>query len=304
MKPTVFFKRLFLLLMLFFLCDLLVSLVLTNGLNKYYGFDQKPEILINGSSMVMSGFNRTDIESISSNNVAIYAQEGVSVSDRYEMINHFFHMFPGGVKTVIYEVNPVIFSNTKSAENVYTHFFPYMDDRDVDMYIKENATAKEYYVNKIIRTKRFESRLFRFIIQGYLGTFDNVKTNTLDTTALWPLEKQKGVTDVIILESNIEVFESTMRLIRSHNSEVILIMMPMYYLKFETFNNDGYQLLDNYFKNFSLSNEGIRFIDLNKDRMIYNSHYFSDPLHFNVYGQRQITAIVGPYISNVSVISE
>jgi hypothetical protein len=296
MKPAVFFKRAFLIIIMFFLCDLLISLVLINGLNKYYGFDQKPEILINGSSMAMSGFNRTDIQSITSSHVATYAQEGVSVSDRYEMINHFFHMFPQGVKTVIYEVNPVIFSNAKSAENVYTHFFPYMDDKSIDNYVKENAGTREYFANKIIRTKRFESRVIRLIVQGYLGNYDNIKTNTFDTATLTSFEEQRGEAEVVLEKSNIEIFEETMGLIRSHNSNIILIMMPMYYLKFQTFNNDGYRVLSNYFEDFSSSHEGINFIDLNRDSLIYSSEYFSDPLHFNVYGQRQITGIVGPHI--------
>jgi len=293
MKLVVFIKRTFILLLLFFLFDLLISLVLINGLNRYYGFDQKPSILINGSSMAISGFNRADIESITASHVAAYAQEGVSVSDRYEMINHFFHMFPQGVKTVVYEVNPVIFSDTKSAENVYTHFFPYMDDKSINNYIKENAGNQEYYIYKIIRTKRFESRVIRLIVQGYLGKYNSVKTNTLDTATMIYMEGQRGEAEVTLEESEIEVFEKTMELIRSHNTDVILIMMPMYYLKLQSFNSDGYRELCNYFKDFSSSHGGIRFIDLNLDSLIYNPDYFSDPLHFNVNGQRQITGIIG-----------
>ena len=296
MKHLVFFNKCVILLLLFFFFDLLFSIVLINGLKKSADFNQNPEILINGSSMAGSGFNRQEIEKLTGNHVTIYTQEGVSVFDRFAMINHFFHMYPAGIKTVIYEVSPVLLSDTKTSVNVYTLFFPFMDDKTINSYIKENASPREYYVHKIIRTTRFKSRSFISIVSGYLGMFGNVKTNTLDTTALVPLISEKGKKEIIIQQANREIFENTMDTILSYNSNIVLVMMPMYYIKFQTFNGDSYKNLCSYFENYCSVRKGIRFIDLNHDSLIFNPGYFSDQLHFNVYGQRRITKIISSYI--------
>jgi hypothetical protein len=284
MKHFVFFKRCLILLILFIFFDFIISILLINGLNKYYGFNQKPEILINGSSMAMAGFNRDEIEKSTGMRIVNYSHEGVSVNDRYAMISHFFQKYTEGVKIVVYEVNPVVFSNGKTAENVYTIFYPYMDDKTIDKYIKENASIKEYYTNKIIRTKRFDSRLIRLIIMGYLGKCDNLKTNTMDTTALLPLIAQKRMTEVNMVQSNIEVFENTMDLIRSHKATIVIVMMPMYYIKLQTFNNEGYSKLCNYFKEYCSSRENIKFMDFNQNNIIYN-------------GQRYITKMISSHLT-------
>lgn len=296
MKHLDFFKRCLILFLVFIFSDFLISIVLINGLNKFYGFSKKPEILFNGSSMTMSGFNRKDIESITGKQIATYAQEGVSVIDRNAMIIHFFQMYPDGVKTVVYEVNPLLFSQVRTAKNVYTNFYPYMDDKIIDRYIKENAVTEEYYTNKFIRTKRFESRLIRLILMGYLGKYDNLKTNTLDTASLLPLKKQKVKTEVIMDQSSIDVFERTMELISTHNSNIVLVMMPMYYIKLQSFSSNGYGNLIRYLNDYSSVKKNIKFLNLNQDSIVYNPGYFSDQLHFNVYGQNKITNIISSYL--------
>lgn len=296
MKHIVFIKRCLILFLLFFLFDFIISIVLIKGLNKYYGFNENPEILINGSSMAMSGFNRDELEKQTYKQIATYAHEGVSVSDRYTMINHFFQIHPEGIKSVVYEVNPVVFSTKKTAENVYTIFYPYMDDKEVEKYIKENASVKEHGINKIFRTKRFDSRLLRLIVMGYLNKYDNLKTNKLDSTAILQMIPQKGSSNVIMDESNIEIFERTMDLILSHDSGILLVMMPMFYTKLETFNMESYRKLCAYFEDYSATRENVEFLNLNQDSLIYNADNFSDPLHFNVYGQRHITNVISSYL--------
>lgn len=296
MKHLVFFKQCIILLLLFFLFDFLISIVLLKDLKKTFILNQNPDILINGSSMSGSGFNRQEIENLTGRHVATYIREGISVFDRYEMINHFFYLHPEGIKTVVYEVNPVLLSGIKTAENVYTHFFPFMDDKTIDNYIKGKASPKEYYIHKIIRTTRFESRSHIRIILRALGKTDNIKTNILDTTTVIPLIADKWKEEVIIKQADREIFEKTMAVISSHNSKVILVMMPMYWIKLQTFNKEGYRNLCKYFEDYCSSRDGIVFLDLNRDSLIYNAGYFSDQLHFNVYGQRKITEIISSYL--------
>jgi hypothetical protein len=296
MKHSVFVKRCLLLFLLFISADFLISKVLITGLNKYYGFNHHPEILINGTSMSMSGFNREEIYNFTKMNCATYAYEGVSIDDRYAMVSHFFQMFPEDVKTVVYEVNPVIFSNIKTAENSYTVLYPFMDDKTIGAHIKENVGNREYFIHRIIRTSRFDSRLIRLIVMGYLGKFENVKTNKIDTASLLPLIAEKGQKEVIIEQSSKIVFEKTMDLIKSHNSNVVLVMMPIYYIKLQTFNPEGYNNLCKYFSDYSSNNSNVSFLDLNEDRITHNAGYFSDQLHFNVYGQQQITKAISSFL--------
>src|SRR6478735_634314 len=122
MKFTIFLKRLAAFAIIFLLIDYTASIWMLKGLNKFYGFDNKPEILINGSSMTLSGFHRTDIEKKTAKRVCVYAKEGVGVEDRYAMLAQFFSEHPGTVKTVIYEVNPLLFSSKLTAANTYTIF--------------------------------------------------------------------------------------------------------------------------------------------------------------------------------------
>ena len=77
MKFRTFILRLVFLLILFFILDFLISAVLLKGLNKCYGIDQKPDILINGTSMSMNGFNRITMEQLTKRKIANYSNEGV-----------------------------------------------------------------------------------------------------------------------------------------------------------------------------------------------------------------------------------
>lgn len=296
MGSIIFVRKVIVLVFLFLLFDFLLSLFLLSGLNKYFGFRNNPEIVINGSSMSMAGFNREEISFKTKRAVAAYAMEGVSVFERQAMLRHFFQMYPQGVKVVVYEVNPLIFSSVKIAENVYTSFYPYMDDITIDDFIKSSSDLTDYWIHKIIRTSRFDSRLIRLILMGYLNKFDNLKTNQLDPSSISQLIDQKGEVEIQMEQDNIEVFENTINLIHSNHAKTILVMMPMYYAKLETFNSDDFRKLCGYFEDFSSKKENISFMNLNQDSLIYNSGYFSDPLHFNVYGQSKITDLVSSFI--------
>lgn len=297
MDYKTFLKRTFLLVILFFLLDLIISVILINGLNKYCGINQRPDILINGSSMSMSAFDKTGIESITKLKIANYSHEGVSIDARLAMIDYFFRENPSSLKTVIYEVNPLIFSSVQTADNVYTIFYPYLDDRFMDRFVKDRASKREYLTNKIVRTKRFDSRVIPDVLRGYISSYKNIRTTTLDTIAILQLVDEWDMTEVSMERSKIDVFEDTMEAISSHKCEIILVMMPMYHYKFRTFNKDGYNRLCKYFEEYGLCHQHIRFLDLNQDSIINNSSYFSDPLHINVYGQKVISQIMGTYLS-------
>ena len=90
-----------------------------------------------------------------------------------------------------------------------------------------------------------------------------------------------------------------MKIIRSHNANVILVMMPLYYLKYQTFNFDDMATFYRYIDLYVTSNEGIVFIDLNKDSLNMDKALFYDPIHFNTLGQRKLTEIISSCITMI-----
>lgn len=296
MTKSIFCKKVALLIFLFFLIDLLLSFLLINGLNRYYGFNNQNEILVNGSSMAASGFNKETIERLTGKEVASYCQNGASVEDRKAMIEYYFSNQTDSKNTVIYEVNPLLLSQQLTAENVYTRFFPFMDEKSMDAYIKKNTDKLDYLIHKIIRTSRFDSGLIISILRDYFGKNENIKTNQIDNNAIKKLEEQRGKKQVIINTDQKSVFESTMDLLSDQKSQIILVMMPMYQAKLQSFDSVGYLALSKYYENYANEKPNVKYIDMNESDIVKSKYYFSDPLHFNKYGQKKLSEMISSII--------
>ncbi len=293
MTAKAFFIRGVVLICIFFFVDFIISLFLVEGLKKYYGINDSPNVLINGSSMAMNGFNRDAISKRSGKKVASYSLEGVGLGERYEMISHFYQT-NSNVEKVIFEVSPVIFESSSLSKNIYTIFYPFMDAKNMDTYIYNRAPIKDYLVHKFIRCSRFDSRLMRLIIMGFMGNFDNMKTNELSGDEI--ADDKIGFVSIPYDETKKDIFGETMNLIEANGSDVILVMMPMYKAKYLSFNPNEYTQLSDYFRNFCLNRKGFTFIDLNRKELIENTKNFSDEVHLNVNGQDEVTKMIIPYL--------
>ncbi|MCU4173886.1 hypothetical protein [Carboxylicivirga sp. N1Y90] len=303
MKKKDFVIKLLVLVVAFFIIDFGLSTVLLRGLNKYYGLEKQTEVLFNGSSMFMSGFDRNVVENKTGLTVSNYSHEGVSIRERLEMIKQVYHKHPEGFETVVFELSPVIFSGVETSANVYTAFFPFMDDESINVYIKEFATTREYYIRKIVRTSRFDSRLIVNIIKGYLGKFQNVKTSQLHSRIDEELKASEGAVNIYMKESNIAIFKEAIDLIISKNSKVILVNMPVYNAKLRTFNVNDYKEFNDFLETYSLSNSQISYLNMNVDSIISERKYFSDPLHINNYGQKVLNSIVSEELNKITSIN-
>ena len=125
---------------LFFAADYALFKFLELGLRSFYGFDKKPEVLINGSSMSLADFNVSQIEQRLNKDVINYSKNGVSLEDRIAMVKHFYNEVKTDSNlTIIFEVNPMLFSEKFTAENVYLLFLPFMDDPNIEQMIKTNS---------------------------------------------------------------------------------------------------------------------------------------------------------------------
>lgn len=300
MKFKAFLLRMAAFLIIFLVIDYTASIWMLKGLNKYYGFDIKPEILINGSSMILAGFHRTDIEKKTGKRVCIYAKEGVGVEDRYAMLAQFFSEHPGTVKTVIYEVNPLLFSSRLTATNTYTIFYPFIDNNAINEYIKERAGWSDYIVHKYCRSARFDARTINFVLKGYKNDYDNFKSAALNPETIYFPGETSGKVVIEKNEAKLNVFEKTMQLLSGNGTKVILVMMPIYYQKQATFDSSSYNKLVAYYKNYASKNKDVNYFDLNTGELSHNALLFSDLLHLNREGQRKITESISEFLKKTA----
>lgn len=281
----IWLKRLIVFTVLFFLIDFGIAAGLLTGLNKYFGLNSNAKILVNGSSMSLAGFNKAKIETATNKSVAFYSRNGVSLEDRKTMLEHYFNTTTQKTDIVVLEVNPLLFSKRFTAANVYMLFLPFMDDPAIDQFIKSKTTFKDYCVRKLIRTSRYNLDLFSLSIKGYLGIYENKKTQVLDDKALNGLKSKVNTVPVEFNNDKVALFKRTIALVENHSKKIILVNMPIFDSKMKTFKNDEYQVFLSFIKEFTTSHPNILFLDLNQPEITANPNLFSDPLHVNVEGQ-------------------
>lgn len=292
MSLLTWLKRLLVFILLFFLIDFGISHLLLQGLNKYFGLQSDAPILLNGSSMTLAGFDKQSIEKSTHKKVAFYSRNGVSLSDRKAMLAHYFNNTTKKTSITVLEVNPLLFSKRFTASNVYMLFLPFMDDVSMQDLVKTNTDTKEYLVRKFIRTSRFNTDLIALSIKGYLGVYENKKTQVLDKTALDGLKRQENSVPVDLNAEKVALFKETLKLVEKHSSQVILVNMPIYETKMKTFKKSEYAIFLNSIKAFTKGKNNIVFLDLNQSEMTKNPNLFSDPLHLNWSGQHEATTLL------------
>jgi hypothetical protein len=284
MSSFLWFKRLTIFAVLFFLIDFGISTALLTGLNKYFGLNSNAKILLNGSSMSLAGFNKAKIETATNKSVAFYSRNGVSLADRKTMLEHYFNTTSQKTDIVVLEVNPMLFSKRFTAANVYMLFLPFMDDPAIEAFIKSKTTFKDYCVRKLIRTSRYDLDLFSLSIKGYFGMYENKKTQVLDANALEGLKGKVNSVSVEFDHEKADLFKRTIELAARHSKKIILVNMPIFESKMKTFKIDEYQVFISFIKDYAKS-QNILFLDLNQPEIMANPNLFSDPLHVNVEGQ-------------------
>jgi hypothetical protein len=297
-------KKAILFCLLFFLIDYGVSSVLLTGLNRYFGLDSNADILLNGSSMTLAGFDKIKIENATKKNVAFYSRNGVSLEDRSTMLKHFFNKSSKKTSIVVLEVNPLLFSKKFTAANVYRLFLPFMDDSAIDEFVKSKTTLKDYWVRKIIRTSRYDIDLFSLALKGYMGAYENKKTQVLDVNALDGLREKANSLPVEFNPERVALFKETIELVKRSSDHIVLVNMPIFDTKMKTFKADEYQAFLSFFIDYAKNHRDFYFLDLNRQQIISNPNLFSDPLHVNVEGQTKVSEALVQFLFSNQLITE
>lgn len=282
--------------LLFFILDNIINAVMMRGINNYYGLSQDSEILLIGHSHLMLATDKKKMEQELGMKVSKYCREGVNVSDKKVMVEHFLNNgHSDSLKFVLYGVDLATFTGEGLSKNSYKLFYPFMDDEYVDSYISEETDKEDYWLHKLIKSTRFnDDGLKNSALRGWFNNWDNFKNNVIDIDG-YKLQLANGDERNISMNPQImTLFKQTIKMITDKGIKVILVNTPTVDL-LNQYEHDKYEEIIEWFSNFAENNKMVEFIDYNPK---YSSDYsiFSDRLHLNLKGQQIISTELINYI--------
>lgn len=265
-----------------------IGWLLNNGLNRYFGLNQHSEVLLIGHSHLMLAIDKSNFEKGIGLSVSKYCREGVNVADRYEMVKQYLSSpYSDSLQVVLYGVDQFMFTGAGLSENSYKLFYPFIDEENMNEYIKESAGFSDYWVHKLICTTRYSDALINSAIRGYRYDWSNYKVGYLDVDALKE-QIRKGQQRHIHFEQDlIDYFEKTLELLMQKGIKIILVNTPIA-APLNGYETEQYQKIISYFRAKADSSSLIYYWDFNPQ---YSTQYelFFDPIHLNPLGQRVIT---------------
>jgi hypothetical protein len=265
--------------------DALIANGLEKGLYKYYGIGESAEIALVGHSHLMLGIDKVQLEKALKTSVAKYTREGVNVTDRHQMIKQLLRQNPD-LKTVIYGVDAWTFTGEGLSENSHKLLYPFMDDPEIDTYIKSLDPLKDYLSKKYIKTSRYNEQLVAGAMRGYLEKWDNLKFGSVDPVKLEGEIDRGNYRRIHNSKENIELFKASMKLLTSRSINVILLYVPTID-KLERIQQQKFDETIAIFE--SLESANVKFLNF-QEPWSHDYSIFYDPIHLNPNGQKLITA--------------
>ncbi|WP_157366627.1 SGNH/GDSL hydrolase family protein [Aquimarina agarilytica] len=279
----------------FFLIDYTVSIVLSKGLEKYYGLNTDSELAIVGHSHLMLGLDKRKIESSLGVKVAKYTREGVNLAERKIMIEHLLETNQN-IKTVILGVDAWSFTDEGLSSNSYKLFFPFMDNESINRYLLTECDGVEFFSKKIIRTSRFNELLIGGALRGYMGNWSNLKQGKVDISKL---EEQinRGVYRKIDSKKNsIYILEQILTTFEEKKIKVILLNVPTIDIMIKAQKNKVKQVFEK-INALAEQYDNVRFLNM-QEPWSHEHELFYDAIHLNPMGQKKITEEVIQYLND------
>ncbi len=279
----------------FFLIDYTVSIVLSKGLEKYYGLNTDSELAIVGHSHLMLGLDKGKIESGLGVKVAKYTREGVNLAERKIMIEHLLETNQN-IKTVILGVDAWSFTDEGLSSNSYKLFFPFMDNESINRYLLTECDGVEFFSKKIIRTSRFNELLIGGALRGYMGNWSNLKQGKVDISKL---EEQinRGVYRKIDSKKNsIYILEQILTTFEEKKIKVILLNVPTIDIMIKAQKNKVKQVFEK-INALAEQYDNVRFLNM-QEPWSHEHELFYDAIHLNPMGQKKITEEVIQYLND------
>ena len=286
MTDIQFIRKILFILFLFLIVDFLLFSVFKKGIDLYYGMNKEAEVLLVGHSHTVLGLDSAQLERELHIPVAKYATAGANIQDRFWMLQQFVEEHPS-VKIVVYDVDPRLFDSEGLSSASYTLFLPYLDDKVMSEYMKQEATWQEYYAGKLIRTTRFRDQTINIALRGLSGKIQNKKSGQFKAeTVKHYLEREKNHSIRINPEA-IQLFHDTIGYLTAKEIRVILTFIPVVDLLTKLDPVKTTQVTS-IFQNIANNSKKVFFFNYNKDYQ-HDHSLFYDMRHLNIKGNGLVT---------------
>jgi hypothetical protein len=276
--------------------DYVIGIYLKNGLIKQYGFYRGAEILCIGHSRCDHGIDKTRLEKGLNIPVAKYAVPGANTLDRLAMTRHYFSEHPQQVKVVVYVCDYFIFNDmpigTERNIGRCKQLFPFVDNTEIDNYLKNSCPWTGYLPRKYIKSLRYND--YNVLDTAVVNHFKDpqIPYDKFDFGCYKSSLKTSKLSHInlaINIDSDtVKCFEETMEFLKSKNVKIILLFMPIVDLERDKIDKHSRDRVMTMLRQYSARDSSIIFIDDNRKYEESHELYY-DPLHFNKYGQNLAT---------------
>lgn len=273
---------------LFAIIDRGTKSILNFGLDRYFGLNQLSKILFIGHSQLMLAVDKQTFEQAIQSSISKYCREGVNVADRNAMIKQYLSLpCSDSLKVVFYGVDQFLFTGAGLSQNSYKLFYPFIDNPNIDRYIKESTNEYDYWLHKIICSTRYSDALINSAIRGWRKDWSNYKEGNLNIEALIKQINQGQQRRIHFEKELVDSFEETLHVLTQKNIKVILVNTPIA-KPLNDYEPEAYQKMIHYFEQKAATSPLIYYWDMNPE---YSENYelFFDPIHLNPKGQKVIT---------------
>ncbi len=277
-------------ILLFIGIDRGIGFMINQGLERYFGLNQHSKVLFLGHSHLMLAVDKSKFEDETGVKVSKYCREGVNVADRYVMLKHFLSLpYSDSLKYVIYGVDQFMFTGKGLSQNSYMLFYPFMDNKAINSYIRESTSVYDYWLHKLICSTRYSDALLNSSIRGWLRDWSNYKIGQLDVETLRKQIEGGKQRHIDFDPDLIEAFENTLSLLKQKGIITILVNTPIAQILNE-YEPLEYQKIISYLQSQSDSTN-VYYWDLNPE---FSGKYdlLFDPIHLNVEGQQVINSVL------------
>ncbi len=281
-----FIYRLLLLLALFLVADFFLFSAFKRGMDIYYGMDKNAEILLVGHSHTVLGLDAGRLEKELHVPVAKYATAGANVLDRFWMLHQFIENSPS-VKAVVYDVDPRLFDSEGLSSASYTLFLPYLDDKAMSGYMKQEASWQEYYAGKLVRTSRFRDQTINIALRGLSGKIENKKSGRFRAETVRNYLEREKERSIRINPDSVRCFQESITYLTDQGIKVVLTFIPVVDLLNDLDPVNQIKVTD-IFRDTASKNNNVYFMDYNQEYQ-HNHALFYDLRHLNKEGNELVT---------------
>lgn len=218
------------------------------------------------------------------------------MADRKVMAEQYFSTAASEPKVVILSIDPWLFSGEGLSQNSWLLFLPFMDNQQVNVYIKTSAHKKfDYLRYKYIRSSRFNAGLLNASVRGWLNNWDNLKFGTVDTVRYGTAEAARAFRPITFSRELMDDFSATLDFLNTKNTRVFLLNAPVWKPLIEAHRTEydrSMFLID------SIAREhcpGAEILDLVPE-FAHRTELFFDPIHLNPEGQKAITDVLAKHL--------